>query len=137
MNTLLLDVEKWDLVTDSNGNIAMATEPYALAQDVASACRLFEGELWYDTAQGVPYWQAILGQMPPLGYLKAKYSIAALSVPDVQDPKIFIASITRDRVVSGQVQFTSPSLASPATTIVAAFMPPTFALQNTLMGTGA
>lgn len=108
MNTILLDQLSWDLVVDSNGNIAMATEPYALAQDAASACRLFEGELWYDTTQGVPYFQSILGQMPPLAFLKAKYVAAAMSVPDVKSAKVFIASITSNRIVSGQVQITGP-----------------------------
>jgi hypothetical protein len=107
MNTLLLDQVTWDLVVDSFGNIAMAQPPYALAQDAASACRLFEGELWYDTTQGVPYWQSILGQMPPLALLRAEYEAAAKSVPDVVSVKVFIAAITRDRVVSGQVQITS------------------------------
>lgn len=107
-NTLLLDTVFWDLTVDSNGNIAMATEPYALAQDVASQCRLFQGELWYDTTQGVPYWQAILGQMPPLPYLKAQYQAAALLVPDVKTATVFIANITETRIVSGQVQITGP-----------------------------
>lgn len=109
MNTLLLDTVTWDLVVDNNGNIAMAKEPYALAQDVATACRLFQGELWYDTRQGVPYWQSILGQMPPLAFLRAKYQQAAMTVPDVKTTNIFIASITQDRVVTGQVQITGPS----------------------------
>ena len=65
MKTLLLDRTQWDLVQDANGNIALATEPYARAQDVASACRLFRGELWYDTAAGIPYFEDILGKSPP------------------------------------------------------------------------
>ena len=47
--TLLLDRTTWDLCLDANGNIAMATGPYAIAQDVASAVRL-----WHDTTKGVP-----------------------------------------------------------------------------------
>lgn len=108
MDTLLLDTVTWDLVVDVNGNIALATEPYALAQDAASQCRLFEGELWYDTSQGVPYWASILGQMPPLALLKGSYVNAAMSVVDVESAIVFIASITRDRIVSGQVQITGP-----------------------------
>lgn len=108
MNTLLLDTKTWDLCVDSAGNIALATAPYALAQDAASACRLFLGELWFDVNQGVPYPQSILGQMPPLSLLRKSYERAALGVPDVQTVKVFVAAITRDRVVSGQVQVTGP-----------------------------
>lgn len=107
-STLLLDTVAWDLTVDSFGNIAVATEPYSLAQDAASQCRLFQGELWYDNLQGVPYWQAILGQMPPLSYLRAQYVAAAKLVPDVQTVRVFIANIDRNRVVTGQIQITGP-----------------------------
>ena len=61
MNTLLLDRTVWDLVLDAGGNIARASNPYAVAQDVASAIKLFRGELFYDTAKGIPYWTEVLG----------------------------------------------------------------------------
>ena len=105
MNTLLLDQSSWDLTVDANGNIAMAAPPYALAQDVASACKLFQRELWYDTSQGVPYFQQILGRFPPLNLLKQFYVNAALSVPGIIAAVCFITGIA-NRVVSGQVQST-------------------------------
>jgi hypothetical protein len=37
MRTLLLDTVAWDLVLDVNGNIAVADEPYALAQLIGKA----------------------------------------------------------------------------------------------------
>jgi len=63
--TLLLDRTVWDLVLDSNGDIALASPPYALEQDVASAVRLFLGELWYDTTKGIPYLKKFLGNYRP------------------------------------------------------------------------
>lgn len=103
MDTLLLDTDQWDLVLDVAGNIALAKDPYALAQDAASAIRLFQGELLYDTTKGVPYWQSILGKTPPIGLLKTKFVAAALTVPEVDSAVCFISSIT-DRKVTGQVQ---------------------------------
>jgi len=103
MNTLLLDRSLWDLVLDANGDMAMASDPYAIAQDVASACRLFLGELWYDNRQGVPYFQQILGQRPPLSTIKAAIERAALTVPEVVSARCLVASFT-DRTVTGQVQ---------------------------------
>ncbi|MDE3023121.1 MAG: hypothetical protein KGI54_14945 [Pseudomonadota bacterium] len=82
-NTLLLDTQLWDLCKDASGNIAMASEPYAIAQDVASAIKLFLGELWYDTTKGIPYFENILGQQPNTGYIKAQIEKAALTVPNV------------------------------------------------------
>lgn len=106
MKTLLLDVGEWDLVLDVFGNIAVATNPYSLAQDASSAARLFQGELWYDTTKGVPYWSSILGvSPPPISLMKAKYIEAAKTVPDVVDARCFISSVA-DRRVGGQIQVT-------------------------------
>jgi hypothetical protein len=41
----LLDRSTSDLALDASGNIAVASAPYALAHDAASAIRLFAGEL--------------------------------------------------------------------------------------------
>jgi hypothetical protein len=83
MDTLLLDTVLWDLTVDAAGNIALATEPYALAQDVSSAVRLFLGELWYDNTQGIDYTRKILGESPPLAVFQEYMVGAALTVPDV------------------------------------------------------
>lgn len=105
MNTLLLDTVTWDLLADASGNIAMASPPYALAQDVSSACKLFRGELWYDTAKGVPYFERVLGNYPPLQMLKQFYTDAAKTVPGIVAAVCYIQSIV-GRVVKGQVQST-------------------------------
>lgn len=103
--SLLLDQSAWDLVIDANANIAVASDPYALAQDAASAIKLFIGELWYDTTKGVPYFSAILGRTPPVSLMSAKFRAAALSVPGVTAARVIISAIT-DRTVHGQVQVT-------------------------------
>lgn len=103
MDTLLLAQDTWDLVLDASGNIAKASEPYAIAQDVASAVRLFAGELWYDQAQGIPYFENILGQRPPLQYIKSQVENAALTVPEVVQARCLFADF-RGRALSGQIQ---------------------------------
>jgi hypothetical protein len=106
MNTLLLDLTNWDLVVDVSGNIALATDPYSQGQDAASAIKLFQGELYYDTTQGLPYFQSILGKFPPLSLIKQQFSEAALTVPGVTGAACFISSI-QGRTISGQVQITN------------------------------
>lgn len=108
MKTLLLDRGVWDILLDAQGNIAVADEPYAIAQDAASAIRLFKGEAWYDTTRGVPHFQEILGHHPPLSVLKAHLQAAALTVPDAATAVVFISSAT-NREIQGQVQITSTS----------------------------
>jgi len=105
MKTLLLDVDTWDLVLDQAGNLALASDPYSQAQDAASAIRLFRGELQYDVNQGIPYWQEILGHLPPLALMKAKFEQAALTVPGVISALCVIDSVA-NREVTGQVQIT-------------------------------
>jgi hypothetical protein len=105
MNTLLLDNTYWDLLTDANGNIAMARPPYARAQDVASAIKLFLGELWYDTSKGVPYFEEILAHAPPIGVFQAYMVQAAMSVPGVVSAQCTIES-DDNRTITGAVTFT-------------------------------
>ncbi len=105
MKTLLLNPDTWDLMLDASSNIALAAEPYAIAQDVGSAIRLFLAELWYDTSQGIPYFEQILGKRPPLSLVKAYVEQAALRVPLVVAATCVIASF-ENREITGQVQIT-------------------------------
>jgi hypothetical protein len=83
MNTLQLSDLNWDLVLDSSGNMATRTNGIAIAQDVASAVRLFFGELWYAADIGVPYFADVLGQAYVPSIVQALVEKAALSVPGV------------------------------------------------------
>jgi hypothetical protein len=103
-NTLLLDQKAWDLVLDANGNIALASQPYSLAQDVASAVKLFIGELYYDTSKGIPYFEDVLGKLPPQQLLVGYVENAAKTVPGVAQARCVISSFKNDGSVTGQIQ---------------------------------
>jgi hypothetical protein len=81
----------------------MATHPYSIAQDVASAVKVFAGELWYDTRQGIPYLENILGHSPPTQYIKAQIEKTALTVPGVVSARCLLANL-KGRALSGQIQ---------------------------------
>lgn len=105
MDTLLLDVDQWDLVLDSSGNIAVASQPYSIAQDVASAVRLFRGELYYgDPNRGVPYFRDILGHEPSGTLIRHEIEQAALTVPNVVDATCLVQE--SGRYLTGQIQVT-------------------------------
>lgn len=107
MNTLLLDVGLWDLTLDASGNIALAAEPYALAQDVASACRVVLGEVYYDTTLGVDYFGKLFGKTPPTTVFQEQFIAQALTVPDVVAAVCIIETYSAaTRATTGQVQFT-------------------------------
>jgi hypothetical protein len=107
MDTLKLDPNTWDLMLDANGNIAVATGKEAIAQDVASQGRLFLGELWYDTTQGLPYFEAVLGHAPPRAFVNAKYQEAGLLVPNTTKivPNLTFP-IPRTRILGGTLTIT-------------------------------
>ena len=106
MDTIYLNPNTWDLTLDASGNIALANEPYSLAQDAASAIMTFIGEVYYDSTLGIPYFDQILGHLPPIEYIRAEFVAAAKTVPDVIAARVFFSSIT-NRQLSGQVQVTN------------------------------
>jgi hypothetical protein len=133
MDTLVLSQDLWDLVIDADGNIAVASDPYAPAQDVASAARLFLGECWYETTLGIPYWQSILGNLPPIALMKAQLASAALTVPGVTNPQVFLTSV-QNRVITGQIVFTDSNGVTSATSVGG---PATILTEFAITDTGA
>jgi hypothetical protein len=115
-DTLLLDRTAWDLVLDSSGNIAVATEPYSLAQDAASAIMTYSdggpngiGEVFWNSTLGVPYLTVIFrGPPPSISTIKQLFVNAAMTVPDVASAQVFITAAS-NRALTGQVQVTSAS----------------------------
>lgn len=109
MDTLLLDRSTWDLLLDASGNIALASSTYAISQDVASAVRVFKGECYYDTAQGMPYFQNILGRGQSLTLMQADAENVALTVPEVASARCIVGALTYNRQASGAILFTTSS----------------------------
>lgn len=108
-DTLLLDRTVWDLVLDSSGNIARATEPYSLAQDAASAIKTFLSECYWNTTLGVPYFTVIFrGPPASISQIKQLFVTAALTVPDVASAQCFITQAS-GRALVGQIQVKSKS----------------------------
>jgi hypothetical protein len=105
--TLYLDPSRWDLVVDVNGNLAVASDPYGLAQDAACRLRTFVGDIYYDQTQGIDYFGLLLGQPVSLTLLKSTLAGEALKVPGVVSAQVFISAFDPIvRQVSGQVQIT-------------------------------
>lgn len=106
-STLLLDVGSWDLTLDAYSNIAVAAPPYALAQDVASACRTVLGEVYYNTSLGVDYFGQIFGETPPASIFQEQFVAATLTVQGVVSATCNIESYSATtREATGQVLFT-------------------------------
>jgi hypothetical protein len=90
MDTLALDHSTWDITTDALGNWATfgdatprsdQTGPgMRLAQDVATRCLAWRGEVYYDTLQGIRY-ETIMGEFPNLALLQNAFNTEGLKVP--------------------------------------------------------
>lgn len=107
MDALLLDRDTWDLCIDASGRIAVASDPYAIVQNVATAARLFTGELWYGPpAKGIPFFTEAFNKGFPTAYFKARIVAAALAVPGVASAKCVLSVLT-DREIGGQIQITT------------------------------
>ena len=108
MDTCLLTTDgTWDFDLDAYGNLATCgdatpgatnTGPeYRMAQDVATQCLSWQGEVYYDTTVGLPY-DSILGGAPNLVLISSYYQQEALTVYGVQQcvPDLsFTAGATR------------------------------------------
>lgn len=55
MKTLALKNDNWDFFVDSFGNWATKESNEQIAQDVATSCRVFVGEMEFDVGRGVNY----------------------------------------------------------------------------------
>ena len=104
MISLLLSVPAWDLSVDVNKNIALASDAYGRAQDVASAIRVFQGEMWYDVTVGIPYLDGVIGQFSFDIYAEM-CNQTALTVPGVVTAATTFTTFS-NRKLSGAVNFT-------------------------------
>lgn len=113
MDTLALDYGNWDLDTDTRGNwrTVGSSTPRSdetgpgmrLAQDVATRCLSWRGEVYYDTTQGIRY-ETIMGEAPNMALLQSAYNTEALKVPECRTALVDFAFVGRDqRVLSGNL----------------------------------
>ena len=104
MDTLYLNPDSWDLELTAAGDIAIAKDPYSTAQCVANAIRLFEGELYYDTEKGVPYFDEILGKPNSYSLYKHRMEEAARRVKGIKEIEVSVKN-QNGRNISGTVSF--------------------------------
>lgn len=103
-HTLFLDAT-WDLTLDQGGNIATVTGPYAIAQNVANAVRLFTDDAYFDRDRGIPHFQIELGHKPPYSILRTRIVQAAKAVEGVADATVTFTD-PENRLLGGEILLT-------------------------------
>ena len=88
--SIFLYPETCDMVVDAKGDIAVATDEYEVAQNVASACRLWLGEAMYDRTRGIPYKFKVLGNKADMALLDDWFRTEAMTVLGVAECEPFL-----------------------------------------------
>nr|DAM64852.1 MAG TPA: Protein of unknown function (DUF2634) [Caudoviricetes sp.] len=101
--TLYLDPDTWDITLDDKNNLATVTNPYSCAQDVATACSVFQGENIYNVTIGVPYTDKILGFSPGTGAVQTWLETEALRLPYIQQASATVVNDSASRASSGVI----------------------------------
>lgn len=104
MKSLLLDTDTWDLVVDASGNLAICSEPYSKLQDVATAIRLWLGEVLYDINLGIGYDSKIFSSPQGIGILKQEVERVARAVDGVTSAQCIAGVSGKTRALSGFVR---------------------------------
>lgn len=93
----------WDLQLDGSGQFATVTGPYAVAQSVANACRLFTSDAYLDQTEGIPHFELELGRKPSDDVIKERLVRAALAVNEVETA-VMVEYKMVGRVATGTTQ---------------------------------
>lgn len=108
-HTLFLDTDTWDVTLDSGGNIATASGPYAIAQNVANAVRLFTKDAYYDPDRGIPHFSIELGhKQGQLGVLRSRIIRNVTRLEGVDSAEVSFYGI-RNRELTGNISLTMTS----------------------------
>lgn len=104
--TLLLDKDTWDLTLDDKGYLAVTTDEYAIAQNVANAVRLFTNDAYFDQQDGIPHFSVELGHIPSESVVRARINETAKSVAGVVDAETELTNFN-NRNLEGQIIITT------------------------------
>lgn len=88
----------WDLHLDDEGNIAIKSDKEQIAQDVASCCRVWEGEDIWNTKRGIPYKSEVFGQKVNISLLQSYLNDEARRTPGVDSAQVIINSFVNRNI---------------------------------------
>ena len=107
MRTLFLLPSTWDLCLDTSGNIAIATDTYQQAQDIATSCRVFLGDDYYNLTDGIPYVEEILGKTDyPIALYQRNLYDRSMLVDGIVTVEVKLNPLN-NRILTGDIIFTN------------------------------
>ena len=99
----------WDLQLASDGNLAMADDALAVAQNISCACKNFKGGLYFFATSGIAWFSDALAHKLRRSLIASRLRDTALQVEGVASiDQITIDTIDPDtRTVTGSILFTA------------------------------
>lgn len=117
---IALDPSSHDLLLTTD--LSLVTGVDAIKQHLKIRLWLFQGELFYDTSRGVPYYQDVLVKLPNLQIIESIFQDVILETPGVLsidtmdlswDRSLRLLSVSFDAsVIGGTVDYTNLPLAA-------------------------
>lgn len=104
--TMLLN-KKWDITLDSNNNLAFVDNDYAIAQNVACACRAFVSDMYFNQSEGIPHFSTDISNKSTVNPTLLAYFMEkeAKKFPEVKSAKLTDLAI-ENRVLTGKLELT-------------------------------
>lgn len=88
----------WDLMLDDMGNLATISGGIETAQAVATSCRVWRGEMIYDTTRGVPYKSEVFGVVPNFSMIETYLENEAKRIENVNSITVNMDSFNNRRL---------------------------------------
>lgn len=103
-----------------NGKFVFLEGPEAIAQNLKSLFRTFQGEIAYDTTKGIPWYETAFIRAPDLAVMEAVLATKSLGVDgvefvsevsierdsvDIHQLKIIVNALTEDGLLEFSEQF--------------------------------
>lgn len=97
--------KNWDIGLDGNNNLAWTSGKYAVAQNVACACRAFTKDMYFNQEEGVPHFYTDISNPQQINPTLLAYYMEreALKFSEVRSAKLGSLSF-ENRVLHGDLQ---------------------------------
>lgn len=103
MISLKLIKDSWDIQLDENGLLLVADADYSIAQNVATAVRLFTNDAYFDTRSGIPHFQITYIRNPNLSVIRSRIKATAEAVVGVASATVILNPLTEAGTLSGVI----------------------------------
>ena len=107
MQKSLLLNQNWDICLNSNGDFSFTDDNYAIAQNVACACRAFTKDMYFNQEDGIPHFFIDISNPQTINttLLAHYFEKEALKFPQITSAVLDDIHI-ENRVIHGQLVLT-------------------------------